>query len=57
MDDVFEKILFKIVMKNFANATCVTMLSQFDLIHHFDKIIIMKDGAVFFVFFVIKIGC
>jgi ABC-type multidrug transport system fused ATPase/permease subunit len=44
MDDVFDKILFEIVMKNFANSTVLTILNKLEMVHHFDKCVVLEDG-------------
>lgn len=46
MDDVFDKILFEIVMKNFSYATIQTILNKLEMVHHFDKCVVLEEGRV-----------
>ena len=35
MDDVFDKLLFDVVMKNFPNTTMLTLLNKFEMVEFY----------------------
>lgn len=46
VEEIYERLYYSLIFKNLSESTIVSILDRFDMVNHFDKVIVLEHGTV-----------